>query len=41
MVERTAHPGDVARGLVHQYLGWHKEVYLALLERVAAGREES
>ena len=39
-VDQIAKAAGVARGLVHHYFGGRKEVYLALLERVAAGREE-
>jgi AcrR family transcriptional regulator len=39
-VEHIAKSAGVARGLVHHYFGGRKEVYLALLERVAAGRED-
>src|SRR3954452_6244951 len=39
-VEDIARSAGVARGLVHHYFGGRKEVYLALLERVAAAREE-
>src|SRR3954452_19859297 len=38
-VEHIANAAGVARGLVHHYFGGRKEVYLALLERIAAGRE--
>jgi AcrR family transcriptional regulator len=39
-VEDIARAAGVQRGLVHHYFGGRKEVYLALLERLAAGREE-
>jgi AcrR family transcriptional regulator len=39
-IEDIAKSAGVARGLVHHYFGGRKEVYLALLERLAAGREE-
>ena len=39
-VEHIARSAGVARGLVHHYFGGRREVYLALLERVTAGREE-
>ena len=39
-IEDVAKTAGVARGLVHHYFGGRKEVYLALLERLAAGREE-
>ena len=38
-VDHIAKAAGVARGLVHHYFGGRKEVYLALLERLAAGRE--
>ena len=41
LVEDIASSAGVTRGLVHHYFGGRKEVYLALLERVAAGREEA
>ena len=40
-VEDVASSAGVTRGLVHHYFGGRKEVYLALLERVGAGREEA
>src|SRR6478609_8664509 len=40
-IEDIARSAGVARGLVHHYFGGRKEVYIALLERVGAGREES
>src|SRR3954447_22138302 len=39
-VEDIARSAGVARGLVHHYFGGRKEVYIALLERLAAVREE-
>jgi AcrR family transcriptional regulator len=39
-IEDIAKGAGVARGLVHHYFGGRKEVYLGLLERLAAGREE-
>ena len=39
-IEDLAKSAGVARGLVHHYFGGRKEVYLALLERLEAGREE-
>src|SRR6478736_8570100 len=39
-IEDVARAAGVARGLVHHYFGGRKEVYVALLERLAAGREE-
>jgi len=39
-VDQIAKAAGVARGLVHHYFGGRKEVYLALLERVASGRED-
>ena len=39
-VEDIATSAGVTRGLVHHYFGGRKEVYLALLERIGAGREE-
>jgi len=36
----VAQDAGVARGLVHHYFGGRKEVYVALVERLAAGREE-
>ena len=41
LVEDIAKSAGVTRGLVHHYFGGRKEVYLALLERVGAGREEA
>src|SRR3954452_3156808 len=38
-VEHIAKAAGVARGLVHHYFGGRKDVYLALLERLPAGRE--
>ena len=39
-IEDIASAAGVTRGLVHHYFGGRKEVYLALLERVGALREE-
>ena len=39
-IEDVARSAGVARGLVHHYFGGRKDVYLGLLERLAAGREE-
>jgi AcrR family transcriptional regulator len=39
-VEDIARAAGVARGLVHHYFGGRKEVYLALLERLDAVRED-
>jgi AcrR family transcriptional regulator len=39
-VEDIASAAGVARGLVHHYFGGRKEVYIALLERLGAVREE-
>jgi AcrR family transcriptional regulator len=39
-IEDMAKTAGVARGLVHHYFGGRKEVYLALLERLGAVREE-
>jgi AcrR family transcriptional regulator len=39
-IEHLAKSSGVARGLVHHYFGGRKEVYLALLERIGAFREE-
>ena len=39
-IEDVAKTAGVARGLVHHYFGGRKEVYLALLERFAAERED-
>ena len=41
LVEDIAKSAGVTRGLVHHYFGGRKEVYLALLERLGAGREEA
>jgi AcrR family transcriptional regulator len=41
LVEDIAKSAGVTRGLVHHYFGGRKEVYLALLGRVGAGREEA
>src|SRR5688572_2530630 len=40
-VEDIARAAGVTRGLVHHYFGGRTEVYVALLERLAAAREES
>jgi len=40
-VEDIARSAGVTRGLVHHYFGGRKEVYLALLERLGAAREEA
>ena len=39
-VEDIASSAGVARGLVHHYFGGRKDVYIALLERLGAQREE-
>ena len=39
-IEDIANSAGVARGLVHHYFGGRKEVYIALLERLGAVREE-
>ena len=39
-VEDIARSAGVTRGLVHHYFGGRKEVYIALLERLDAVREE-
>ena len=39
-IEDVAKAAGVARGLVHHYFGGRREVYLALVERLAAGRED-
>ena len=39
-IEDIARGAGVARGLVHHYFGGRKDVYLALLERLGAVREE-
>ena len=39
-IEDIARASGVTRGLVHHYFGGRKEVYVALLERVGADREE-
>ena len=41
MIEDIAKSAGVTRGLVHHYFGGRKEVYVALLERLGAGREEA
>jgi AcrR family transcriptional regulator len=39
-VEDIANAAGVTRGLVHHYFGGRKQVYIALLERIGAQREE-
>ena len=39
-IEDIASSAEVTRGLVHHYFGGRKEVYIALLERLGAQREE-
>jgi AcrR family transcriptional regulator len=39
-IEDIANSAGVTRGLVHHYFGGRKEVYIALLERLGAVREE-
>ena len=39
-IEDIATSAGVTRGLVHHYLGGRKDVYVALLERVGAARED-
>jgi AcrR family transcriptional regulator len=39
-IEDIARSADVTRGLVHHYFGGRKDVYIALLERLGAIREE-
>jgi AcrR family transcriptional regulator len=39
-IEDIASAADVTRGLVHHYFGGRKEVYIALLDRLGALREE-
>jgi AcrR family transcriptional regulator len=39
-IERIASSAGVTRGLVHHYFGGRKDVYVALLERLGAQREE-
>ena len=39
-VEDIARSAGVTRGLVHHYFGGRKDVYIALLERLGAAREE-
>jgi AcrR family transcriptional regulator len=39
-IEDIASSAEVTRGLVHHYFGGRKEVYIALLERLGAVREE-
>src|SRR3954454_22190525 len=38
-IEDIASAAGVTRGLVHHYFGGRKDVYVALLERLGAGRE--
>jgi AcrR family transcriptional regulator len=40
LIEDIARAAGVTRGLVHHYFGGRKDVYLALLERLGAVREE-
>src|SRR5215210_1507644 len=39
-IEAIAKAAGVTRGLVHHYFGVRKDVYIALLERLGAQREE-
>ena len=39
-IEEIANSAGVTRGLVHHYFGGRKQVYIALLERLGAQREE-
>ena len=39
-IEKIASAAGVTRGLVHHYFGGRKDVYIALLERLGAQREE-
>ena len=39
-IENIASAAGVARGLVHHYFGGRKEVYIALVERIGAHRED-
>jgi AcrR family transcriptional regulator len=39
-IEEVASSAGVTRGLVHHYFGGRREVYIALLERLGAQREE-
>ena len=39
-IEELAGAAGVTRGLVHHYFGGRKEVYIALLERIGAERED-
>src|SRR3954447_13569152 len=41
LVEDIARSAEVTRGLVHHYFGGRTEVYIALLERLEAIREET
>src|SRR6187431_1209340 len=40
LVEDIARAADVTRGLVHHYFGGRKEVFIALVERLGALRED-
>ena len=40
LIEDISRAAGVTRGLVHHYFGGRKDVYLALLERLGAVREE-
>src|SRR6476659_6416931 len=40
LVEDIARAAGVTRGLVHHYFGGRKDVYIALLERLGAQRED-
>src|SRR3954454_24432626 len=40
-IEEIASSAGIARGLVHHYFGGRKEVYVALLERLGAEREDA
>ena len=39
-IEDIAREADVTRGLVHHYFGGRKDVYVALIERIGAVREQ-
>ena len=39
-IEDIARAAGVTRGLVHHYFGGRKEVYIALVERIGALRED-
>ncbi len=41
LIDDIAKSAGVTRGLVHHYFGGRKDVYVALLERLGAGREEA